>query len=202
MYTKVFALLVAMAVVAAPAAAIEFQEGTAMELYRFSKGGGQWASKTVCVYSYLGIDTAGHWFETSSECPSPISAIWLDRETGETVRFINLKRGPASRNLEREGDALFLSGGPGETWNVSYTDRWTSRGGQSRKGRFKAKCQASEVKDEHYVVNCRGRIIGDGMTWRREITVSEDTGLWSKSVWKNSRNRQIIWEMLRQPQIR
>ena len=195
-----FAIVAVALAFTAPAGAIEFQEGTEMELYRFSKGGSRATRETVCSYSYLGTDVTGHRFQTDAVCLSPIRTIWLNRETGEYVRWTNTKRGPASKNLEREGDALFLSGRPGEAWKVSFTDKWSGGSGRSRKGRFKGKCQADEAEGGYYTVKCRGGVVGDGMTVYYNFIVSADTGLWQKVVVRTSRGGRIVWDMRRQPQ--
>ena len=185
--------------ISSPARSIEFQEGTSFEMHRSRKEG--WTKeKTNCVYTYKGVDEVGHRFTISTpECESPITEIWLHRETGEHVKWINTLSGVASKNLTKEGDALFLSGGPGESWPVSYTERWNN---ETSSGRWRGKCDAGDEIDGYYPVYCLGRIAGDGTTFWWEFLVSTKTGLWQRVVFKNFRGLETIWEMTKPPQLK
>ena len=202
MNMNIVTTVVALLAISSPVwSSMEFQDGTGFEMSQSRKEGWSKKKEVSCVYTYKGVDEVGHWFTTNSECGSPITEIWLHRETGEYIRWINVKSGASSKNLEREGDALFLSGGPGEKWGVSYTDRWND---ESRSGRWKGRCRAKagEAGNDEYTVNCHGGIVGDGMTVRYRFTVSTKTGLWKKVVYKNSRGLEIVWEMTRLPQVK
>ena len=184
--------------ISSPARSIEFKEGTSFEMHRSKKEG--WTKeKTNCVYTYKGVDEFGHRFTASSECKSPITKVWLHRETGEHVRWINARFGVASKNLEKGEDAFFLSGGPGKKWRVAYTDRWNN---ETRSGRWGGRCDAGDEVGGYYPIYCLGRIAGDGMTFWWEFLVSTKTGLWQRVVFKNFRGLEIIWEMTKPPQLK
>ena len=89
---KIVAIVAMLAI--SPVWSIEFQEGTSFEMSQSRKEGWSKKKEVSCVYTYRGEDAAGHRFTTDSECESVISAIWLDRKTGEYIRWVNTLKHP------------------------------------------------------------------------------------------------------------
>ena len=196
----VFATVCAVALVQ-PTMAIEFQEGATMELYRKLTNTNRGTMGEVCVYSYNGVDEAGHLWTAESESDCRLKRFWLDRETGEVVGWHtdSLFR----RYLSRDGDRLFRSGGPGEEWKLSYMSSWVDGQGRTRTGRSRGKCSASEIEGGNYTytVKCKHKLVGDGIAWRYTISVDAKTDMWAKLTGRSTRGMSFIWEIRQMPTI-
>ncbi len=89
------------------------------------------------VFTYMGKDEHGHRFEYR------LGTMWLDVVNGDWVRQFSRGRVLAtSSNVRQAGP---MSGGPGESWELSYTSNSDQRVGQ---------CDASGIKGATYTITC------------------------------------------------
>ena len=172
--------------VATPAFAIQFQEGTTLAVEKVNMR----KETRIDVYTYNGLDEHGHRFVSEKH------TMWLHTETGNWVRQENVD-GRLTANINATGD--FMGGSPGEKWNFSYTRVQKEASNTFRR---RVRCRAGEVEGDTYTVRCSDRRSGRPKALIRTIEVDAATGMWRSRQTLNEANRKVsTWKVTTKPVV-
>ena len=183
-------VVAALCVAMSPAVgAIEFLDGTTMTVNEGVRKG----EEVISPYTYTRTDGYGHRFRSTNK------TMWLDINTGNWVRS-EIDDGRVYENKDIRGG--FLDGGPGESWNLSYTRSFPRKSGAQRNLKRRGRCQAGDVEDGVYTVTCQDRIIGRSKGFTRIIMVDAATGMWiSRKHINQATRKSVMWKVLERPVV-